>query len=35
MLVSRITQLTKDDVIEEGRPHALTSTGTASCCRHG
>jgi hypothetical protein len=35
MLVSRITQLTKDDVIEDGQAAYLAIAGTTLRCRHG
>jgi hypothetical protein len=35
MLVSRIIQLTKDDVIEGGQATCLSSTDTVSLCRRG
>jgi hypothetical protein len=35
MLISRITQLTKDDVIEGGQATWRPSTATASCCHRG
>jgi hypothetical protein len=35
MLVSGITELTKDDVIEDSQATWLAIDGIASCCRQG